>query len=219
MLYYNRIGGRMLKQYIKKDEKLNTKQKICITCLIIVISGIFGWLYEFIFYFFNSGMKEFYMRGGNFLPWINIYAYGALLILLLTYKRRKHPLQVFLISVVSTGILEFLAGYILYDKLGWVKCWDYNQEILSFGNIGGYVCLRSVLIFGLSGLLLVYFILPMLIKLSKTKRIKLLLIISISLCSIFLLDEIYNLIFTVIFDFPRASEIYKALGLKYLYFK
>lgn len=159
----------MLKKYLNSDIKLNLKQKIIILSLVIVISGIFGWIYEFIFYYFNSGMKEFYMRGGNFLPWINIYAYGALLIIFLTYKRRKHPLQVFLISMISTGILEYLAGYILYGKLGWVKCWDYNQEILSFGNIGGYVCLRSVLIFGISALLLMYVILPALIKLSQTK--------------------------------------------------
>lgn len=209
----------MIKQYTKKDTKLNLKQKITIMCFIIVISGVFGWLYEFIFYFFNSGMKEFYMRGGNFLPWINVYAYGALLILFLTHKRKEHPLQVFLISVIATGILEFLAGYILYGILGWVKCWDYNQEILIFGNIGGYVCLRSVLIFGISGLLLMYVILPALIKLSKTKKINLLLALSITLCSIFLIDEIYNLIFTVIFDLPRASTIYKELGFKYLYFK
>lgn len=209
----------MLKKYLNEDIKLNTKQKICILSLIIVISGIFGWVYEFIFYFFNSGMKEFYMRGGNFLPWINIYAYGALLIIFLTYKRRKHPLQVFLISMISTGILEFLAGYILYDKLGWVKCWDYNQEILSFGNIGGYVCLRSVLIFGLSALFLMYFLLPLLIQLSKTKKINLLLTISVILCGIFLIDEIYNLIFTELFNLPRASTIYKKLGIKYLYFQ
>lgn len=209
----------MLKQYINKDAKLNIKQKISILCLVIVISGIFGWLYEVIFYYFNSGMKEVYMRGGNFLPWINIYAYGAILIILLTYKKRKSPLKVFLISVISTGVLEYIAGYILYGILDWTKCWDYNQEILSFGNISGYVCLRSVLIFGLSGLLLIYLILPMLIKLSKTKKINLLLTISIILCSIFLIDEIYNLIFTALFDLPRASSIYKKLGIKYLYFK
>jgi len=212
-------GDMMLKQYINKNPKLNIKQKISILCLVIVISGVFGWLYEFIFYYFNSGMKEFYMRGGNFLPWINIYAYGAILIILLTYKKRKKPLQVFLISAISTGILEYIAGYILYGKLGWIKCWDYNQEILSFGNIDGYVCLRSVLIFGLSALLLIYLILPLLIKLSKTKKINLLLAISIILCSIFLIDEIYNLVFTELFNLPRASSIYKKLGIKYLYFK
>jgi len=28
-----------------------------IFALIIVIAGIFGWLYEFVFYYFNGGMK------------------------------------------------------------------------------------------------------------------------------------------------------------------
>ena len=79
----------MLKEYLEKDIKLNKKQMISMICLIIVISGIVGWLYEFIFYYFNSGMKTFYMRGGNFLPWINIYAYGAFLIIILTYNYKK----------------------------------------------------------------------------------------------------------------------------------
>ena len=40
--------------------------------------------------------------------------------------------------------------------------WDgaSYEEILSFGNIGGYICLRSVLFFGISGLFLVYAIIP-----------------------------------------------------------
>ena len=208
----------MLKEYLEKDVKLDKYQKISIICLIIVISGIFGWLYEFIFYFMNSGFKTFYMRGGNFLPWINIYAYGAFLILFLTYKRRKHPLQVFLISVLSTGILEYISGYILYEKLGWIRCWDYNKEILNFGNIGGFVCLRSVTVFGICGLLLIYVILPLLIKLAKNINTKTLLIISIILCSIFIFDELYNLILATIFKLPKSSEIYKQLGFKYLYF-
>ena len=202
-----------------KDLKLDKKQLISLICLVIVISGIFGWLYEFIFYFFNSGMKTFYMRGGNFLPWINIYAYGAFLILFLTYKRKEHPIQVFLISVISTGVLEYISGYILYGKLHWIKCWDYNQEILSFGNINGYVCLRSVLIFGFSALFLIYILIPLLTKLVKSKYLGIVYIVSIILCSIFLLDEIYNLVFTELFSLPKASIIYKKLGLKYLYFK
>ena len=209
----------MLKEYLEKDIKLNKKQMVSMICLIIVISGIVGWLYEFIFYYFNSGMKTFYMRGGNFLPWINIYAYGAFLIILLTYKRRKHPIQVFLISMLATGILEYLSGYILYGKLHWIKCWDYNHEILNFGNIDGYVCLRSVLIFGISALFLMYLIIPLLIKLVKSKYINIIYIASIVLCCIFLADEVYNLIFTKLFNLPKATKIYKDLGLKYLYYK
>lgn len=209
----------MLKEYLEKDIKLKKKQMISMICLIIVISGIVGWLYEFIFYYFNSGMKTFYMRGGNFLPWINIYAYGAFLIIILTYKRRKHPIQVLLIIMLATGILEYISGYILYGKLHWIKCWDYNHEILNFGNIDGYVCLRSVLIFGISALFLMYLIIPLLIKLVKSKYINIIYIVSIVLCCVFLMDEVYNLIFTKLFNLPKATKIYKDLGLKYLYFK
>ncbi len=208
----------MLREYIEKENKLNKKQKLFVIATIITISGIFGWLYEFFFYYLNSGFKTFYMRGGNFLPWINIYTYGAFLIILLTYQRRKHPLQVFLISAISTGILEYFSGYILYEKLGWLRCWSYNEEILNFGNIGGFVCLRSIVVFGISALLLIYGILPILIKLSKEKDLKVLLPISIILCSIFLFDEIYNLLITALFHLPRASTIYKQLGFHYIYF-
>ena len=213
------LGDFMLKEYLEKDVKLNKKEFISILCLTIVISGIVGWLYEFIFYFINSGFKQFYMRGSNFLPWINIYAWGALLIILFTYKVRKKPLLVFLISAITSGILEYFSGYILYGKLGWTKCWDYNTEILNFGNINGYVCLRSVLLFGVSALLLMYVILPLLIRLVKSKHSKIVFIVSIVLCSIFLIDELYNLVFSHLLGLSRASRIYKSIGFKYLYFK
>ena len=196
---------------------LTKKQKITVICLLIVVSGIIGWLYEFIFYYANSGFKTFYFRGGNFLPWINIYMYGSFLILFLTRKVKKHPILVFLISLVSTGILEYLSGYILYGVLGWTKCWDYNNEILNWGNIDGYVCLRSVLIFGLAGLALVYLIVPTLIKL--VKKYPKLYYISIVLVSIFLLDEVYNLILHRIFNLPDSIELYKKIGFKYLFYK
>lgn len=196
---------------------LTKKQKITLICLLIVISGIIGWVYEFFFYYANSGFKTFYFRGGNFLPWINIYMYGSFLILFLTRKVKKKPILVFLISMVSTGILEYLSGYILYGVLGWTKCWDYNNEILNWGNIGGYVCLRSVLIFGLAGLALVYLIVPTLIKL--VKKYPKLYIVSIILASIFLLDEIYNLFLYKLFNLPNSIELYKSIGFKYLFYK
>ena len=207
-----------LNNYINKETKLNKKQIIGIISLIIVISGVFGFLYEFIFYFLNSGLKQFYYRGGNFLPWINIYAYGAILIILLTYKRRKSPIQVFLISMIVCGILEYFAGWLVNEVFHDVRCWSYNEEIWNFGNIYGYVCLRSVLFFGLSGLILIYVMLPGVIYLSQKMNLKTFLIMSIVLCSIFLIDEIYNLIFTELFNLPRASSIYKELGFKYIYF-
>lgn len=213
------IMKEKLKKYINTDYKFDKLEMTGIICLIIVISGIFGFLYEFIFYYFNSGMKEFYWRGGNFLPWINIYATGSIMIYIFTYRYRKNPFKVFLISFISTGILEYFSGLGMYIFGDGIRCWDYNQEILNFGNIDGFVCLRSVLFFGISSLLLIYIIVPLCYYLARHMNRKVFLTISITLCSIIMIDELYNLIFARVFSLPRASTIYKKLGFKYVYFK
>ena len=127
--------------------------------------------------------------------------------------------KVFIYSTVICGLLEFFAGWAIYHFCGGFRCWDYNTEILNFGNIGGFVCLRSVLFFGISSLLLIYVIVPLCYYLAKKMNKKIFLIISISLCSIILLDEIYNLLIARAFDLPRASDIYKRLGISYMNFK
>ena len=205
--------------YINVDHSFDRLTMLGVFALIIVIAGTFGFLYEYIFYFFNGGMKEFYWRGGNFLPWINIYATGSIMIYFLTYKKRKNPIQVFLISLIASGILEYISGLGMYIIGNGMRCWDYNSEILNFGNINGFVCLRSVTFFGLSALLLIYGIVPLCFFLAKKMNKKLFLTISFTLCTIVLIDEFYNLIFARIFSLPRASTVYKKLGLKYVKFK
>lgn len=209
----------LYKKYLNENIKFDKLTIIGIICLIIVISGVFGFIYEFIFYYFNGGMNEFYYRGGNFIPWINIYAIGSILIILLTFKDRLKPVKVFLKSTIICGILEFIAGYIIYNYFGHFRCWDYNTEILNFGNIGGFICLRSVLFFGVSSLLLIYGILPMVIYLSRKINKKVFIIISISLCALVMLDEVYNLVIARVINTPRASDVYKEIGFKYVEFK
>ena len=199
------------------SNKLELWQKIGIGCLLFVIAGIIGWLTEFIFYYFNGGMKEFYWQGGNFLPWMNIYAIGAFLMFAVSYRFRKKPILVFLVTSIAGSLLEYLAGYLLFE-IGGLRFWNYNVEILNFGNINGYICLRSILCFGFAGLFLMYVLLPFLIGLSKKIPKKVFLTISIGLCALFLLDELYNLVFARLFDLPNAMEIYEARGHKYFEF-
>lgn len=205
-------------KYMNDEIKVDNLTKLGILALIIVIAGIFGFCLEFIFYYFNSGMKYFYYRGSNFLPWINIYAIGALAIFFLTYKYKKNKLKVFLISMISCAILEYLGGYLLYHFGNGFRCWDYNTEILNFGNIDGYICFRSVIGFGLSSYLLMYGIVPFCCFLATKLNKKTFLIISLSLCSIFVIDELYNLLFARLFNLKRASDIYKTIGFKYMNF-
>lgn len=205
-------------KYLNDDFKLDVWQIIGIFCLVFVISGIFGWIYEFLFYYFNGGMEKFYWRGGNFLPWINIYAYGSFLIFLFSFKFRKNPFLVFIISFIITGLLEYFSGLVIYEFFG-LRFWDYNTEILNFGNIGGFVCLRSVSFFGLSSLFLMYVIIPFCIYLSRNIDKKKFLIFSILIFSIFLFDELHNLIFSRLLGLPRARDFYELLGFNFMNYR
>ena len=206
-------------KYMNNEIKFDKYTVLGVLFLVAVISGIFGFVYEVIFYYFNFGMKDIYMRGSNFLPFINIYATGSIIIYILTKRLKKNPFLIFLISVLATGILEFVSGYVMYEFFDGFRCWDYNTEILNFGNIGGYVCLRSVLFFGISSLLLMYVIVPMCYYLATILNKKTFIIISYSIFALFLIDDLYNLLIARIFDLKRASDIYKSLGFKYVKFK
>ena len=208
----------VLMKYLSDDFKLSFIKLVSIFCYVFVFAGVFGWLYEFIFYYFNGGMQKFYWRGGNFLPWINIYSIGSIIIMILSYRFRKKPLLVFLIAFLSTGILEYFSGLVIYEFFG-LRFWDYNTEILNFGNIGGYVCLRSVTFFGISGLFLMYVIVPFFIYLSDIINFKLFLIIGVSVFSIFLFDELYNLVFSRLLNLPRAHDVYESIGFNFMNYK
>lgn len=214
-----KIMKEQYKRYINNVVNFDRLTMLGIICLLIVITGVFGFIYEFIFYYLNSGCSQFYWRGGNFLPWINIYAIGGLIIYFLTFKYRKSPIKVFLISFFVCGILEFVSGFVMYTFFDGFRCWDYNTEILNFGNIGGFVCLRSILFFGISSLLLIYCVVPLCFYLARKMDKKIFVTISISLCIIFLFDEIYNLIIARLFSMDRASDIYKKIGFHFVSFK
>lgn len=184
--------------------------------LLIVFAGFFGWMYEFIFYFFDGGAGEFYMQGGNFLPWINIYAIGAVLIVVSCRKLRKYPWAVFLVSVFVTGMLELVAGWLVYTIGNGTRYWDYNTEILNFGNIGGFVCLRSVLVFGISALFLMYVVMPAGIFLSQRMSKRAFLTLAITVFTIVMIDEVYNILASKFFEWPNAMDFYQSMGWKYL---
>lgn len=206
---------KFFNDYLNDKIKLEKYQKLGVFAFLLLTSGLFGWIYEFIFYFLNSGMKVWYMRGGDFLPWINIYAIGAFLILIICSKFKKKPWLVFILSVVITGLLEYFSGLVIYKLIG-ARYWDYNTEIWNFGNIGGFVCLRSVLFFGISSFLLMYVLYPMGIYLSRIMNKKVLIVLSIFIVTIIFFDQLYNLVIADLFNLKNAIEVYKTYGIKYM---
>ncbi len=148
-----------------RDEALTKKQAVLAVCLIFVISGITGWLYEELFYRINDG--GFSWRGHGIGPWLPIYAFGMLILLFATAPVRDSKWKVVLLCAVISGGFEFLVGWALYRFHGGLRLWDYNTEIWNWGNIGGFVCFRSVLIFAAAAPLLIYTLVPLIGKLAK----------------------------------------------------
>lgn len=175
----------MYKEMNKKEEN------IVLIIQIILISAIFGFIYETIFYRIDLGY--FVKRGYTIGPWLPIYATGGLLIYLSNIKNKNNILKIFINSAVMCGLLEFIVGYLLLH-ISHIRLWDYNTEILNYGNIGGYICLRSVLFFGLSGVFLMSVVVPLITKIINKYQSKKTEYITIFLGGLFCIDFIVNYI-------------------------
>lgn len=203
------------KKKLNKKIKLERYQWVGIMMLIWVISGFIGWIYELLVGIIDTG--EFYMVGGNLLPWINIYAFGAMALVPATYKFRKYPWAVFLLAVVITGAVELLGGWLVYTIGNGTRYWNYDHGLWAFGSINGFVCPLSVTIFGIFALILMYLVLPFCMYLAKRMTKRAFLILSISLFSLVMVDELTNLILKNMNE-PTAMDFYRSLGLKYQVF-
>lgn len=200
--------------YLEGRLKLATYQKVGIIFLIVVIAGLVGWIYEFLFAFVNEGTGEWYMKGGNLLPWMNIYAIGALCVIPLTYKVRKYPWAVFVISFFVTGLVELIAGWLVYTLGDGTRYWDYNGEPWNFGNIGGFVCLLSATSFAIGCLALVYIVVPFCVFLARRMSRRDFLILAVTLFALVMLDEVTNLTLKNL-GLPTAMDFYESLGWEY----
>lgn len=204
--------GRFRVSYLENKVRLKRYQRLGVLMLIWVISGVVGWVYEFFVALFETG--EVYMQGGNFLPWINIYAFGALLVMPVVYKLKKHPLAVFLVSALVTGVVELIGGWLVYTVGRGTRYWNYDHGLWAWGSIYGFVCPLSVAFFGIGAMGLVYGILPacefLALKVSK----RTFLAVAIVLFALVMVDELGNLTLKNLGK-PTAVEFYESLGMKY----
>lgn len=166
-------------------------QKILYLVLIFMVGAVVGYIYEVIFCLIQD--HQLINRGVLYGPYLPIYGAGAVLIYLLK-PLKKHPVLFFISVMLTTGILEYVIGlYCL--KINHTKLWDYTGLFL---NIQGLVCLRSVVSFGIGGLILIYIVDPLLEKivLKMKQNTKL------AICSTFILILITDIILSIKFRTP-----------------
>lgn len=178
-----------LKKLNKKEYNFDLITKTDIYFFIFLIGSVVGYIYEFLFYL----LVDHKLVNSGFLygPYIPVYGFGAVFMVFFLKRFKKYPLLIFVLSMLVTGVLEYFTGVLMFE-LFHRRWWDYTGLFL---NIDGYVCFRSVLTFGIGGLILIYLIDPLVSRFSvKFNSKKYLLGTS---CGIFVM--IIDLVFTLIF--------------------
>ena len=113
-----------------------------------------GWCTEVCFAALVTG--KFVNRGFLNGPLCPIYGFGVVIVLFCLEPLRDNLLLLFLGSVLLTSALEWITGFLL-EKLFHQRWWDYSDEPF---NLGGYICLRFSIAWGLACLFVVEILHP-----------------------------------------------------------
>lgn len=157
---------------------------------------IVGWIYEELVFTFE--LNIICNRGALFGPWLPIYGFGGLIIILIFYrfKNKKimmgklniRPLILFFETAFFATLVELISTYIIDFTGGNFKTlWDYSNELLNFQ---GRIALIPDLKFGIVALIGIYLIQPLLNKFVTNKNQKKVNIIFIILTVLFFIDVI-----------------------------
>ncbi len=155
------------------------------------IYSILGYLLEttcaYIFkYNFNSGIL--------YGPLTPVYGFGVIAIIIISkylfynlhLPRVYETIIVFIIITIIISIIEWLGG-ITIEKLFNITFWDYSKHKY---HIGKYISLKMSLIWGISSIIFIYIINPLLENIIKKIPVSITVIISI----LFIIDIILTTI-------------------------
>ncbi|MFQ9473221.1 MAG: putative ABC transporter permease [Oscillospiraceae bacterium] len=122
---------------------------------IFFIYAFLGWCTEVSYAALKTG--RFVNRGFLNGPVCPVYGFGVVIVLWVLEPLRGNLLLLFLGSVALTSLLEWLTGFVL-ERLFHQRWWDYSQEPF---NLGGYICLRFSIAWGLACLFVVKLLHPL----------------------------------------------------------
>lgn len=125
-----------------------------LTLWLFFVYAFLGWCAEVCYAALRTG--KFVNRGFLNGPVCPIYGFGMAAVLWALRPLMGNTVLLFLGSVVLTSLLEWLTGFLL-EKLFHQRWWDYSDEPF---NLGGYICLRFSLYWGLACLFVLKIVHP-----------------------------------------------------------
>ena len=99
---------------------------------------------------------HFVNRGAVSGPFCPIYGLGAAVVAVFFPELKGNPLFLFLGGMVVNTFVEYVTGRIMEMSLH-KKWWDYSDQKF---NLGGYVCLKTSVLWGLCTVLMIYVLNP-----------------------------------------------------------
>lgn len=111
---------------------------------MFTIYSFLGWCVEVSFAACKTG--KFVNRGFLNGPVCPIYGFGATIVIVCLSPILDNIFILFIGSILLTSVLELITGFLL-EKIFQQKWWDYSNAKF---NIGGYICLRFSVIWGIA---------------------------------------------------------------------
>ncbi|RHG35300.1 permease [Fusobacterium varium] len=171
---------------------------------LFMLYSFIGWIYETIIFSLEEG--HFINRGFNFGPYIPIYGFGAVIIMIIisrfiaepdkSNKFNIRPLKIFLLILILSTFAELIGSYIMEYTLGLVL-WDYSNEWMNFQ---GRISPRTSFIFAAGGTAVFYTIQPLGKKLIDRISVKGQKIFASILLTLVLIDFSASLVTTIWFS-------------------
>ena len=175
---------------------------LCYYFLLFLMYAILGWIVEVINAYIQK--KKFVNRGFLIGPYCPIYGVGMLAIISLLQEYTGNYIVLFILSMTICMVLEYLTSYFM-ELIFKARWWDYSNKRF---NINGRICLETAIPFGLGGMLIMYVINSIFVGFLNRLSDNTLLILGISLMTIFVIDLIVS--FFVVIKFRNMSDkVYK----------
>lgn len=173
----------------RKLETIHYLRHYSITSLILIFFSMsfIGWCWEVSLHLVSDG--KFVNRGVLHGPVLPIYGMGGILILIFLNVFRKKPLAEFVSAIVLCGCVEYFTGLSLELSHDGQKWWDYSGYFL---NLHGRICAEGLLVFGLGGMAIVYFVAPLLDNWLRKLSLKVLVPVCVVLLAIYCVDQAYS---------------------------
>lgn len=121
---------------------------------LYMIYSFIGWCGEVVV----AAVKRhrFVNRGAVSGPFCPIYGLGAAVVAVFFPELKGNPLFLFLGGMVVNTFVEYVTGRIMEMSLH-KKWWDYSDKKF---NLGGYVCLKTSVLWGICTVLMIYVLNP-----------------------------------------------------------